>query len=283
MRTPRRCQIPLLVLIATLATGAPAAATGAGQPAHAPQDLVLVALTADGRLILFPAERPGEATVRVPAGLDDVLCGIDDRPSDGRLYGVTTSSEIYTVDAGSGATHRVSTLTRPFDGEARSGVDFNPATDRLRLVGGEGQNLRVNVDVGATAVDGALAYRAGDRNFGARPAIAAVAYTRNLPGTALTEMFDIDHALDVLVRQDPPNDGQLETIGPLGVDFPALAGFEIVSSPDGAEHAYAAFGDGLYAIDLASGAATALGRIGGAPGAIVGLTHLGVAPAKDEP
>lgn len=283
MRTPRGWQLPFLVLIATLATGVPAGATGAGQPARAPQDLVLVALTADGRLIVFRADRPGEATVRVPAGLDDVLCGIDRRPSDGRIYGVTTSSEIYTVDADGGAARRVSTLTRPFDGEARSGVDFNPATDRLRLVGGEGQNLRVNVDVGATALDGALAYRAGDRNFGARPAIAAVAYTRNLPGTALTEMFDIDHALDVLVRQDPPNDGQLETIGPLGVDFPALAGFEIVSSPDGREDAYAAFGDGLYAIDLASGAATALGRIGGAPGAIVGLTQLGVAPAKDAP
>ncbi len=244
---------------------------------------MLAALTADGRLLVFRADRPGEATVRVPTGLDDVLCGIDRRPSDGRLYGVTTSSEICTVDSGSGAVHRVSTLTRPFDGEARSGVDFNPATDRLRLVGGEGQNLRVNVDVGATALDGALAYRAGDRHFGARPAIAAVAYTRNLPGTALTEMFDIDHALDVLVRQDPPNDGQLETIGPLGVDVPALAGFEIVSSPDGREDAYAAFGDGLYAIDLASGAATLLGRIGGAPGAIVGLTQLGGAPAKDEP
>lgn len=283
MRTPRRWQLSFLVLIATLASGSPAAATEAGRPAHAPDASVLVALTGDGRLIVFSADRPGEATVRVPTGLDDVLCGIDRRPSDGRIYGVTSSSEIYTIDAESGAAHRVSTLTRPFDGEARSGVDFNPATDRLRLVGGEGQNLRVNVDVGATALDGPLAYRPGDRNFGARPAIAAVAYTRNVPGTALTEMYDIDHALDVLVRQDPPNDGQLETIGALGVDFPPLAGFEIVSSPDGADHAYAAFGDGLYAIDLASGAATALGRIGGAPGAIVGLTHLGVAPSKDTP
>lgn len=283
MRRLRRWQIPLLVLIATLATGSSAGATDAPQGVRVPADLVLVALTADGRLILFPAGRPEEVTVRVPTGLDEALCGIDYRPSDGRLYGLTTSSEIYTIDADSGAAHRVSTLTRPFDGEARSGVDFNPATDRLRLVGGEGQNLRVNVDVGATALDGALAYRAGDRNFGGRPAIAAVAYTRNLPGTALTEMFDIDHALDVLVRQDPPNDGQLETIGSLGVDFPALAGFEIVSSPDGREDGFAAFGDGLYAIDLASGAATALGRIGGAPGAIVGLTQLGAAPAKAMP
>lgn len=283
MRTPRCWPIPFL-LLATLATRAPADTTDARQqPAHEPGALRLVALTGDGRLIVFRADRPEEAAVRVPTGLDDVLCGIDYRPSDGRLYGVTVSSEIWTIDAESVAARRVSTLTRPFDGEARSGVDFNPATDRLRLVGGEGQNLRVNVDVGATAVDGALAYRAGDRNFGARPAIAAVAYTRNLPGTALTEMFDIDHALDVLVRQDPPNDGQLETIGSLGVDFPALAGFEIVSSPDGREDAYAAFGDGLYAIDLARGAATAIGRIGGAPGAIVGLTQLGGTPAKELP
>lgn len=242
-----------------------------------------MALTADGRLIVFPAARPAEATVRTPSGLDDPLCGIDYRPADGLLYGVTTASEVYTIDPASGETRLVSTLTRPFDGENRSGVDFTPAADRLRLVGGEGQNFRVNVDIGATALDAPLSYRSGDPNFGARPAIAAVAYTKSRPGTALTEMFNIDHELDVLVRQEPPNDGILETIGPLGVDFPALAGLEIVTSADGRESAYAAFGDTLYAIDLTSGRATELGRIGGAPGAIVGLARLPAAPGKEVP
>lgn len=280
MQTRRRWHL-LLVLIAWLAAPPSLRAAETPQPAESTKDVTLVALTADGRLIVFRADRPGEASARAIVGLDDPLCGLDYRPSNGLLYGVTTSSEIYTVDAASGATSRVSTLTRPFGGEVRSGVDFNPATDRLRLVASEGQNLRVNVDVGATALDGPLVYRSGDANFGARPAIAGVAYTRNLPGSALTEMFDIDYERDVLVRQEPPNDGVLQTVGPLGVDVPPLAGFEIVTSPDGREDAYAAFGDALYGIDLATGRARSLGRIGGTPGAIVSLTQLG--PAMGPP
>lgn len=273
----------ILSLVVWLAALAPLSAAEPSPAASTPEDVQLVALTADGRLIVFPAARPAEASVRTPRDLGDPLCGLDYRPADGLLYGVTTASEVYTIDPASGATRLVSTLTRPFDGETRSGVDFTPAADRLRLVGGEGQNLRVNVDIGATALDGPLTYRSGDPNFGARPAIAAVAYTKNSPGTALTEMFDIDYELDVLVRQEPPNDGILETIGPLGVDFPALAGFEIVTAADGRESAYAAFGDGLYAIDLESGRATELGEIGGTPGEIVGLTRLPAAPAKEVP
>jgi hypothetical protein len=265
----------LLVAIAWLATATPLRAVETTQPTGNAKDVTLVALTADGRLIVFRADRPADVVVRSVTGTDDPLCGLDYRPSNGLLYGVTTSNEVVTVDAASGAAQRVSTLTKPFGGETRSGVDFNPATDRLRLVAAEGQNLRVNVDVGATAVDGPLVYRSGDPGFGSRPAIAAVAYTKNLPGSALTEMFDIDYARDVLVRQEPPNDGVLQTVGPLGVDFPPLAGFEIVSAPGGREDAYAAFGDALYAIDLDTGGARELGRIGGTPGAIVGLTQLG--------
>jgi len=283
MRRRRRPHLALLASLATLATLSRADIAHADERVAAPDDVELVALTGDGRLVAFLAGRPADASVRTPDGIEDRICGIDWRPANGLLYAVTTASEIYTIDPGSGEATFVSTLTKPFDGETRSGVDFTPAADRLRLVGGEGQNLRVNVDVGATALDGPLAYRAGDPNFGARPAIAAVAYTKNRPGTALTEMFDLDHALDVLARQEPPNDGVLETIGPLGVDLPPLAGFEIVTTPDGREHAYAAFADRLYAIDLASGRATELGAIGGAPGTIVGLTRLGAAPDAEKP
>jgi hypothetical protein len=269
----------LLVVIAWLATAAPLRALETPQSSGNPRDVTLVALTADGRMIVFRADRPAEVAVRGVTGIDDPLCGIDYRPSNGLLYGVTTSNEVVTIDAATGIAQRVSTLTKPFGGETRSGVDFNPATDRLRLVAAEGQNLRVNVDVGATAVDGPLVYRSGDPGFGSRPAIAGVAYTKNIPGSALTEMFDIDYARDTLVRQEPPNDGVLQTVGALGVDAPPLAGFEIVSGEGGREDAYAAFGDTLYAIDLATGQARELGRIGGTPGAIVGLTQLGASAA----
>jgi hypothetical protein len=249
-------------------------ARAADSPAAAPQPSRLAALTMDGRLLVFSTSQPEAAQSRTIEGAGDPFCGIDYRPANGRLYGVTTASEIYTIDPETGTTELQSTLTRPFDGEMRSGVDFTPLADRLRLVSHDGLNLRINVEVGATALDGPLVYAPGDPSFGKRPEIAAVAYTKNRPQTAATEMFDIDSNLDILVRQEPPNDGILHTVGPLGVDFPVEAGFEIVTEPSGAETGWAAFGDRLYRIDLTTGRATPAGTIGGSSGGIAGLSFV---------
>jgi hypothetical protein len=57
--------------------------------------------------------------------------------------------------------------------------------------------------------------------------VTAAAYTNpdNDPATG-TLLVDLDAALDVAVSQNPPNDGRLNTLLPLGVDF-ARAGFDI--------------------------------------------------------
>ena len=173
----------------------------------------LVALLDDGTLVVF---RPGaeSRTLRLP-DVSGKLVGIDRRPADGKLYGIA-GSEVYTVDPSTGAATLVSTLTVPFDGEARSGVDFTPQLDRLRLVSADGRNMRVNVAIGATAVDTPLAYAAGDPHAGTRPRITAAGYGNNRPDVATTTLFEIDSGLDVLVIQDPANDGVLKTVGPLG-------------------------------------------------------------------
>src|SRR5262249_53930630 len=117
-----------------------------------------------------------------PEGLSGRLLGIDIRPADGKLYGITSTNDVYRIDPGTGAATQVSSLTVPFDGDIRSGVDFNPQADRLRLVSRDGQNLRVNVLLGATAVDGPLAFRAGDVNAGTRtPARAPGGRRRRTP------------------------------------------------------------------------------------------------------
>jgi hypothetical protein len=90
---------------------------------------------------------------------------------------------------------------------------------------------------------------------------------------ATTRLFDIDAELDVLALQDPPNDGALVTVGPLGVDVGPRAGFDIVTDAAGRDAAFAAWGGTLYAIDLATGAARALGAIGGSPD-VIGLAAL---------
>jgi hypothetical protein len=232
----------------------------------------LIALTDDGRLLRFPPDRPGDARPVAMSGVDGLI-GIDLRPSDGRLYGVTSGNDVYVLDVGAGTATLVSTLTVAFEGEQRSGIDFNPQADRLRLVGGSGQNLRVNVDLGATATDGPLAYVAGDPNVGQKPVIAGAAYTNNRPGVATTRLVELDSARDVLVLQDPPNDGGLVTIGPLGVDVQPLAGFDATTDPAGVDHGWMATGGMLYAVDVATGKATSVGQIGATAGLqVIGLT-----------
>src|SRR5262245_39685385 len=222
----------------------------------------------------FYADRPAVVRRVEPQGLSGRLIGIDRRPADGVLYGLTTTNEIYRLDPQSGQATLVSSLTVPFDGDQRSGVDFNPQADRLRVVSRDGQDLRVNVLLGATAVDGALAYKDGDPHAGRRPRVTAGAYTNNVRDAGETKLFEIDDELDVLVLQDPPNDGILATIGPLGIDFGPLGGFDIVTD-GGRDQAYAATGAVLYAIDLTTGAARSLGTIGDGRASVVGLTAIG--------
>jgi len=242
-------------------------------PPAGADDTRLVALTEGNRLLAFSAADPGRVERVEVKGVRGTLVGVDCRPSDGRLYGLSTTYDLYTIDPATGASAAASTLTIPFDGGVRAGLDFNPQADRLRLVAASGQNLRVNVTMGATAADAGLAYAAGDRNHGRRPSIVAAAYTNNRAGAPTTRLFDIDSDLDVLAVQDPPNDGVLVTVGALGVDVGAHAGFDIATDSAGADHAFAAWDGTLYTIDLATGAARALGAIAGSPD-VVGLATL---------
>ncbi|MGQ0600060.1 MAG: DUF4394 domain-containing protein, partial [Anaerolineales bacterium] len=71
----------------------------------------------------------------------------------------------------------------------------------------------------------------------------------------------------LLVTQNPPNDGTLNTVGALGVNASELAGFDI-QARSGMAYAVltapSATVSRLYTINLATGAATLVGTIGGA-------------------
>jgi uncharacterized protein DUF4394 len=136
--------------------GALAAAASAGA-----ETATLIALTSDNQLLRIDTEaRRASAPVRV-SGTAGKLIGIDLRPADGRLYGLTDSGQIVTVDSSTGLAARVSQLAGRFDGGGRAVVDFNPVADRLRVMGINGANLRVNVQTGEAAQDGRLKYAAG--------------------------------------------------------------------------------------------------------------------------
>ncbi|MBW4698645.1 MAG: DUF4394 domain-containing protein [Aphanocapsa lilacina HA4352-LM1] len=231
----------------------------------------LIGLAGNNTLVRFEAERPAAATTLKVSGVSGTLVGIDYRPADGKLYGLSDAQNLYTIDPVGGSASLVSTLSVPFTGGVQSGFDFNPSADRLRLVGADGQDLRVNVDLGATAVDGKLAYAPRDRNAKKTPQVSASAYTNSVAKAGATKLLNIDFGLDVLTVQDPPNNGVLNTVGSLGVDFGAVGGFDILTGSGGKDRAFATSGAVLYTVDLKSGQARSLGTIGDGKLAVFGL------------
>ena len=156
------------------------------------------------------------------------------------------------------------------------GFDFNPTVDRIRITSDTGQNFRVHPDTGAIAgTDTALAYATGDPGFGQAPGVACSGYTNSVAGATSTILYDIDAALDVLVTQAPPNLGQLNTVGPLGVNTTGVAAFDISGLSGVAYAALTSPGSAvnqsnLFTISLTTGAATFIGTIG-TPGKVLGL------------
>lgn len=238
---------------------------GAANPAAAFQ---LAGLNSTNQIVLFDSATPGTATRVSVTGVEGALLGIDLRPANSTIYGLANTNKIYTINPITGAASFVSDLSTAFTGSVRSGVDFNPVPDRLRVVGSNDQNLRINVDTGATIVDGTL--NLGDPTKD--PNITASAYTNaDTDPTTLTTLYGIDSALDALFIQTPPNSGTQSLVGSLGIDFGSTGGFDILTR-NGVNFAFAVTGSTLYSIDLSSGAAKSLGTIGDGSDSFVGLT-----------
>lgn len=251
----------------------------------------LFGTTSTRDLITFDSATPGTIASSVPiTGLVDQfesIAGIDFRPATGQLYALGNAPgsvyRIYTINTSSG-------VATPL-GEAQElsggfwGFDFNPTVDRIRVVSNTGTNLRFNPSTGA------LAGTDTDLSTGG---VAAVAYDRNdtNPATATT-LFGINTTTSELVRiggvdgNPSPNGGTVTAIGPLGLSN--LTGFVSMDIyQDGT--AYAAITSnlfapvrgfpqitGLYTINLATGAASLVGNIGG-PQSQITLTGLAAIP-----
>lgn len=207
-----------------------------------PTRVNLTALTADGRRLLrLDAAAPTRLTARHRiSGLNrgETLLGIDYRPSDRRLYGLSSQARILRLDAATGAAVAVSTLsadatddTAPFTGLAGShfSVDFDPVEDRLRVIGDLGANLRVDVDTGAVTTDADVGL---DGLAGPRTVVAA-AHGSNHAGAATTTLYDFVTNNDVLAVQSPPADGTLIEIGGTPFELGPGAAMDIAGGDDG--------------------------------------------------
>jgi hypothetical protein len=196
------------------------------------QKLRVIGLTADGRLVRFRVNSPGNArdigNVTGLTGTDTALVGIDFRVQDGLLYGVGNGGGVYTIDPTTASATFVNALTVPLSGTF-FGVDFNPAADRLRIVSDTGQNLAHNVNVGGvTAANATLTYTVPPAAAVPALGITGAAYTNNdLNAATATTLLDIDSTQDQVAIQSPPATGLLVANGKLGVDAAPQVGFDI--------------------------------------------------------
>ncbi len=74
------------------------------------------------------------------------LIGIDFRPADGQLNGLTDRGGLYTIDLSSryfGASTKVSQVNPRLSGGFGALVDFNPVLNALRITGSNDQNIAV--------------------------------------------------------------------------------------------------------------------------------------------
>lgn len=229
----------------------------------------IVALTTANTLLKFDSATPGivGAPISITGLLpDETLYDIDFRPADRKLYAIGSSNQVYRIDS-LGAATAVSTLSVALDSSLHFGIDFNPAVDRLRIVSPAGQNLRANVDTGATLTDTPL--------NGAATGADSVAYTNpdTDPNTG-TALFYIGSGSPAnLFNTANPNGGVLALVGSLGANSTLRVGFDISRTAI----AYASLTDAqtfdstLYTIDLATGAAAPLGVIDSGLFSIAGI------------
>lgn len=259
-----------------------AATTLAAAPAAMAQPAVgLIGGGGNDALAMFDTSAPGTITsTRAVTGLlaGERLQGIDYRwiPSSAAtgatpgLYGLgldtaTGGAHLYTIDLATAVATPVGAgFNRPSG--AAFGFDFNPAVDRVRVVDGADDNYRAHPDTGAFVAADTVLSPGGQ-------GVSAVAYDRvNVapaiaPATTPTTLFAINPTTDQLVTQGgvnsvpSPNGGVLNAVGPLGVDAAAGAPANFDIAFDGTAYATLQVGgvQGLYTLNLATGAATAVG------------------------
>ncbi len=241
-----------------------AAITGVAGTAQAQS---VVALMDGNRIAVVDSKTWKAAAPLKVSGVPGMLLGIDVRPADGKLYGLFDDGTVATIDPVSGTATAKAKLETMLPAGAMATVDFNPVADRLRVIGSDGTNLRANVDDGKVVKDGTLKFADGDKNAGKTPMIVAGAYTNSMKGAKETVLYDIDGTLGALVKQAPPNDGVLNTVGATGAQGKGYA-FDIVTVDSGASEGWLMVGPMLYRVDLSSGKATGVGKVAGVTGEV---------------
>ncbi|SMB99203.1 hypothetical protein SAMN00120144_0069 [Hymenobacter roseosalivarius DSM 11622] len=185
-----------------------------------------VAYAASGSNIIFifnpetlSSVPPVEKGVRGFTRPGEQIVGLDFRPANGQLYAlvrngnvgvgsdgqVIPSHQIYTINTATGVATlvgRVSVPSNRLSGE-RSGFDFDPVTDRMRIITGSQENLWVSADASTTTVETRIDFGLGTGT--------AIAYDNNFAGAPTTRLYALGEI--TLFEVNPPSAGRLTAVG----------------------------------------------------------------------
>jgi hypothetical protein len=219
-------------------------------------------------LISFDSSSPSNLqSASFVAGLqpNETIVGIDFRPATGQLYGLGSTSRLYTINTATGAATPVAASFAPPINGFSFGFDFNPSIDRIRVVSETNTNYVLNPNGAFQAAGTPVFYGPADPNFGVDPNVVSSAYSNNIANALTTQLYGIDTGLNILVTQ-ANSAGTLGTVGPLGLDPAAAGGFDISGASGIAYASLLPAGSSqssLYSINLLTGLATNLGVIDG--------------------
>lgn len=227
----------------------------------------LVGLGNGNRIVGFDSSAPLSLTSnQLITGIasGETLVGIDFRPANGALYGLGDKGTLYTIDLASGKANKITTLTvdpadptEPFT--ALNGtffdIEWDPVTDRLRVVSDAGQNFSVNIANGTVFTDPGLSP--------GTPNITGAAFVNNVSGAATTTLYGIDGDFKGLYTIDAAT-GAVTLKGsgfsePLGSG--GSVGFDVVGNEAFATMIFLGEPE-LFTVDIAAGTAKLKGSIG---------------------
>lgn len=245
-----------------------ALAAALGFTAHSAHAADFIGLTTGNQIGLISSADPGTASFTSISGLasNERILGIDLRPSNNMVYGVSSLNRLYTLDTATGAASFVAALNNAVINTGIAyGIDFNPVADingaaSLRFVSQTGGNYAINASTGA------VGNLAGTIQNG----ITAVAYTnsdasRPAMAPASTALYYISTSSDSLMFAPGAfNAPTISSIGSLGLaaDVIGANGFEIDAMGRGWAALTLDNGDsGLYMINLSTGGATLSGTL----------------------
>ena len=274
---PIRTKLLASCTVAAAAAAASLPATSAAAPAVGVD-------TAGTTLLRFDTASPGTMTPVPITGLGagETIEGIDRRPATGALYGLgvidggaSDTLRVYRIDRATGvATPIGAPITAPTGG-TDYGVDFNPFSDRLRVVNDANENMRLNPNNGAIAGDDTNITDLG-ADPDSRP-IEGVAHSSSVAapfgfgsGTPTT-LFGIGPLSDELVTIGgfdgaPPGGANGGVVGdekPLGFNATSGVNFDI---PDFAAAGFLTSATNFGTVNLGTGTFTLIGSLSQALG-----------------